>query len=49
MLVETFDKVIPEEIVTFYVSTPVNSGNPELTSGGFSVRNNKLHVILSNH
>ena len=48
-LIEAFDKAVPEEIVTFYVSTPVNSVTREVTSGGLYVRNNKLHVILSNH
>lgn len=48
-LVEAFDKAVPEEFVTFYVSTPVNSVTREVTSGGLYVRKNKLHVMLSNH
>lgn len=40
---------VPQEIVTFYLSHPVNSTRREVTSGGVFVIDGQLHLILSNH
>lgn len=48
-LVNALAVAVPEEMVTFYVSTPLNSSTREVSSGGMYVANGNLHVILSNH
>ncbi|MGD9852222.1 MAG: hypothetical protein AB7T38_13235 [Nitrospirales bacterium] len=48
-LLEGLDLAVPQEVVTFYVSHPVNSTRREVTSGGLFVTNSHLHIILSNH
>jgi hypothetical protein len=40
---------VPQEIVTFYVSHPVNATKREVTSGGLYVTEGRLHIILSNY
>lgn len=40
---------VPQELVTFYISHPVNATKREVTSGGMFVRDGHLHVIISNH
>ncbi|MCA9421008.1 MAG: hypothetical protein KC592_08320, partial [Nitrospira sp.] len=37
------------ELVTFYISHPVNATKREVTSGGMYVKGGNLHVIISNH
>jgi len=48
-LQEALDLAVPEEVVTFYLSHPVNATRREVTSGGLFVRDGHLHLILSNH
>lgn len=48
-LLEGLDQAVPQELVTFYVSHPVNATTREVTSGGLYVRDGHLHVIVSNH
>ena len=40
---------VPQELVTFYVSHPVNATKREVISGGMYVKDGHLHVIMSNH
>lgn len=40
---------VPQELVTFYISHPVNATRREVTSGGVFVTQGQLHIILSNH
>ena len=48
-LLEGLDLAVPQEVVTFYISHPVNSTRREVTSGGLFVTDGQLHIILSNH
>jgi hypothetical protein len=48
-LLEGLELAVPQELVTFYVSHPVNATKREVTSGGMFVRDGHLHVIVSNH
>ncbi len=40
---------VPQELVTFYLSHPVNATRREVTSGGVFVTQGQLHIIVSNH
>ncbi len=48
-LLEGLGLAVPQELVTFYISQPVNATKREVTSGGMYVRDGHLHVIISNH
>jgi hypothetical protein len=48
-LLEGLELAVPQELVTFYVSHPVNATKREVTSGGMYVKDDHLHVIMSNH
>lgn len=48
-LLEGLGLAVPQELVTFYVSHPVNATKREITSGGMYVRDGHLYVIVSNH
>ena len=48
-LQEGLDLAVPQEVVTFYLSHPLNATRREVTSGGVFVIGGNLHVILSNH
>jgi hypothetical protein len=48
-LLEGLELAVPQEIVTFYVSHPVNATKREVTSGGLYVTEGRLHIILSNY
>lgn len=48
-LLEGLQLAVPQELVTFYISHPVNATKREVTSGGMYVRDGHLHVIMSNH
>ena len=48
-LLEGLGLAVPQELVTFYLSQPVNATKREVTSGGMYVRDGYLHVIISNH
>ena len=48
-LLEGLALAVPQELVTFYVSQPVNATKREVTSGGVYVRDGSLHIIVSNH
>ena len=47
-LLEGLELAVPQELVTFYVSHPVNATKREVTSGGLYVTEGQLHIILSN-
>ena len=47
-LLEGLELAVPQELVTFYVSHPVNATTREVTSGGLYVTEGQLHIILSN-
>ena len=46
---EGLELAVPQELVTFYLSHPVNATRREVTSGGVFVTKGQLHVLLSNH
>ena len=48
-LLEGLNMAVPQEMVTFYLSHPVNATKREVTSGGVYVTDGQLHVILSNY
>ena len=48
-LLEGLEQAVPQELVTFYVSHPVNATKREVTSGGLYVTEGKLHIIVSNY
>ena len=48
-LIEGLELAVPQEVVTFYVSHPVNATKREVTSGGLYVTEGQLHIILSNY
>ncbi len=48
-LLEGLELAVPQELVTFYVSHPVNATTREVTSGGLYVAADRLHLILSNY
>jgi len=48
-LLEGLELAVPQELVTFYVSHPVNATKREVTSGGLYVTEGQLHIILSNY
>ncbi|PJA78618.1 MAG: hypothetical protein CO149_03025 [Nitrospirae bacterium CG_4_9_14_3_um_filter_51_5] len=48
-LLEGLGLAVPQELITFYISRPVNATKREVTSGGMYVRDGHLHVIMSNH
>lgn len=48
-LIEGLDVAVPQELVTFYLSHPVNATTREVTSGGLYVTDGRLHIILSNY
>lgn len=48
-LLEGLELAVPQEIVTFYVSHPMNATKREVTSGGLYVTEGRLHIILSNY
>jgi hypothetical protein len=47
-LLEGLELAVPQELVTFYVSHPMNATKREVTSGGLYVTEGQLHIILSN-
>ena len=47
-LLEGLELAVPQELVTFYVSHPINATKREVTSGGLYVTEGQLHIILSN-
>ncbi len=48
-LMEGLEKAVPQELVTFYLSHPLNATKREVTSGGLYVTEGQLHIILSNY
>lgn len=48
-LQEGLELAVPQELVTFYLSHPVNATKREVTSGGLYVTDGQLHIILSNY
>ena len=42
-------QAVSEEVIKFYMSTPLNSTNREITSGAIFVREQLFHVMLSNY
>ena len=48
-LLEGLELAVPQELVTFYLSHPVNATTREVTSGGLYVTEGRLHIILSNY
>lgn len=48
-ILEGLETAVPQELVTFYVSHPVNATKREVTSGGLYVTEQALHIILSNY
>ena len=48
-LLEGLELAVPQELVTFYVSHPINATKREVTSGGLYVTEGQLHIILSNY
>lgn len=48
-LLEGLELAVPQELVTFYISHPVNATKREVTSGGVYVKDGHLHIIVSNH
>jgi hypothetical protein len=48
-LLEGLELAVPQELVTFYVSHPVNATTREVTSGGLYVTEGQLHIIVSNY
>jgi hypothetical protein len=48
-LIEGLELAVPQELVTFYISHPVNATKREVTSGGLYVTEGHLHIILSNY
>ena len=48
-LLEALELAVPQELVTFYVSHPVNATKREVTSGGLYVTEGQLHIIVSNY
>jgi len=48
-LLEGLALAVPQELVTFYVSQPINATKREVTSGGVYVKDGHLHVMVSNH
>ncbi len=48
-LIEGLELAVPQELVTFYVSHPLNATKREVTSGGLYVTEGQLHIILSNY
>lgn len=49
LLATALGKATPEELVTFYHSTPLSGGQREVTSGGIFVDGEDLHLILGNY
>lgn len=49
LLSAALGKATPEELVTFYHSTPLSGGQREVTSGGLFVDGEDLHVLLGNY
>jgi hypothetical protein len=49
LLSHALRKATPEEVVTFYQTSPLSGTNREVTSGGLFVRGGELHLILANH
>ncbi len=47
-LLEGLELAVPQELVTFYISHPLNATKREVTSGGLYVTEGRLHIILSN-
>ncbi len=48
-LIEGLELAVPQELVTFYVSHPLNATKREVTSGGLYIFEGQLHIILSNY
>ena len=46
---KALQQAVSEEVVTFYISTPVNSVKREVTSGALFVKDQEFHFMLSNH
>ena len=42
-------QAVSEEVVLFYMSTPLNSTNREITSGSVFIKGQQMHVMLSNY
>ncbi len=42
-------QAVSEEVIKFYMSTPLNSTNREITSGSVFVKEQQFHVMLSNY
>lgn len=49
LLVEGLQQATPEEIVTFFETAEISDLHEATTSGGVFVRDEALHIILSNH
>ncbi len=47
-ILEGLELAVPQELLTFYVSHPVNATKREVTSGGLYVTEGQLHIIVSN-
>ena len=48
-IMEGLELAGPQELVTFYVSHPLNATKREVTSGGLYLTEGQLHIILSNY
>ncbi len=48
-LLEGLELAVPQELVTFYVSHPMNATKREVTSGGLYVTEGQLHIMVSNY
>ena len=42
-------QAVSEEVITFYMSTPLNSTNREITTGLIFVKGQQFHLMLSNY
>ena len=48
-ILEGVEMAVPQELVTFYVSHPINATKREVISGGLYVTEGTLHIIISNY
>lgn len=49
LFIKGLQQATPEEIVTFFETAEISDVHEATTSGGVFVRNNALHIILSNY
>ena len=49
LLVKGLEQATPEEIVTFFETAEISDLHEATTSGGVFVKDNALHIVLSNH